>query len=152
MEVFARDRALQLQGRSQLFSLNGEIARQNLELLDRGSIAWTSRRFVRCLDPVLDVFLPRRICHLDGEALKVSPGVTTITAAMTDPTWQKYIEDGIKATNKSPACPSNASTIQKFKILPRDFSVETEELTPTLKLKRSVACKNFHDIIEEMYK
>jgi long-chain-fatty-acid--CoA ligase ACSBG len=89
--------------------------------------------------------------ELDGEALKVSPGVTTITAAMTDPTWQKYIEDGIKATNKSPACPSNASTIKKFKILPRDFSVETEELTPTLKLKRSVAAKNFHDIIEEMY-
>jgi long-chain-fatty-acid--CoA ligase ACSBG len=90
--------------------------------------------------------------ELDGDAKDVSPGVTTISAAMTDPVWLKYIEDAIKKTNNSPACPSNACKIQKFKILPRDFSVETDELTPTLKLKRSVACKIFHDIIEEMYK
>jgi long-chain-fatty-acid--CoA ligase ACSBG len=89
--------------------------------------------------------------ELDGDALDVSPGVTKISAAMTDPTWLKCVEDAIKKTNNSPACPSNACKIQKFKILPRDFSVETDELTPTLKLKRSVACKIFHDLIEEMY-
>ena len=64
--------------------------------------------------------------ELDGDARDVSPGVTTVSAAMKDPTWLKYIEDAIKKTNNSPACPSNASKIQKFKILPRDFSVENE--------------------------
>ena len=90
--------------------------------------------------------------ELDGEALEVNPEITTVSAAMTDPTWISYVEDAITKTNNSAACPSQASKVQKFKILPRDFSVETEELTPTLKLKRSTACKNFSDIIEEMYK
>ena len=63
----------------------------------------------------------------------------------------RYIQNAIDETNKSPACPSNASRIGKFVILPRDFSVETEELTPTLKLKRSTACKNFSEQIEAMY-
>merc|ERR1712139_115116 len=81
--------------------------------------------------------------ELDGDALEVNPAIKTISEAMKDETWQKYIQNAIDETNKSPACPSNASRIGKFVILPRDFSVETEELTPTLKLKRSTACKNF---------
>jgi len=82
----------------------------------------------------------------------VNPEVKTISAAQKDPIWLKYVEDAIRQTNMSAACPSNAAKIQKFKILPRDFSVENDELTPTLKLKRSVACKLHNDIIEEMYK
>jgi len=89
--------------------------------------------------------------ELDGDALEVNPAITKISEAMKDETWQKYIQNAIDETNKSPACPSNASRIQKFVILPRDFSVETEELTPTLKLKRSTACKNFSEQIEAMY-
>jgi long-chain-fatty-acid--CoA ligase ACSBG len=89
--------------------------------------------------------------ELDGDALEVNPAITKISEAMKDETWQKYIQNAIDETNKSPACPSNASRIGKFVILPRDFSVETEELTPTLKLKRSTACKNFSEQIEAMY-
>jgi long-chain-fatty-acid--CoA ligase ACSBG len=90
--------------------------------------------------------------ELDGPALDVNPDVKTISAAMTDPAWLKYVEDAIRQTNLSSACPSNAAKIQKFKILSRDFSVENDELTPTLKLKRSVACKIHLPVIEEMYK
>ncbi|GBG24983.1 Long-chain-fatty-acid--CoA ligase ACSBG2, partial [Hondaea fermentalgiana] len=47
--------------------------------------------------------------------------------------------------------PSNAARIQKFTILPLDFSVATDELTATLKLKRSVVADKYDDIIEAFY-
>jgi long-chain-fatty-acid--CoA ligase ACSBG len=90
--------------------------------------------------------------ELDGPAAEVNPDVKTISAAQNDAAYLKYIEEAIRQTNLSPACPSNAAKIQKFKILSRDFSVENDELTPTLKLKRSVACKIHADVIDEMYK
>lgn len=42
-------------------------------------------------------------------------------------------------------------TIKKFVILPREFTIDSNELTPTLKLKRKEICKAYRDRIEEMY-
>mmetsp|Transcript_9493 Transcript_9493/g.18518 ORF Transcript_9493/g.18518 Transcript_9493/m.18518 type:complete len:213 (+) Transcript_9493:645-1283(+) len=90
--------------------------------------------------------------ELDGAAANLKPSVKTISAAMHDKTFIDTITKAITATNKDPlCCPSNAAKIQKFSILPIDFSVETGELTSTLKLKRSVAAKKYVDIIEKIY-
>jgi long-chain acyl-CoA synthetase len=45
----------------------------------------------------------------------------------------------------------NYETIKKFTILGQDFSVETGELTASLKVKRKVCNAKFHDILEGMY-
>jgi long-chain acyl-CoA synthetase len=42
-------------------------------------------------------------------------------------------------------------TIKKYKILDQDFSIETGELTPTLKVKRKIVNDKFKNLIEEMY-
>ena len=42
-------------------------------------------------------------------------------------------------------------TIKKFVILPRDFSVEGGELTPTLKLKRKVIIEKYQEKINSLY-
>lgn len=90
--------------------------------------------------------------NLMGAALEVNPEVKTISEAINDPVWQKYIQAGIDVTNNNPnVCISNAWKIQKFKIVPRDFSIQTGELTATLKLKRSVAESMWLELIDSMY-
>jgi long-subunit acyl-CoA synthetase (AMP-forming) len=62
------------------------------------------------------------------------------------------IRKAIVATNKDgKCCPSNASAIQKFTILPRDFSSSTGELTPTLKTRRSEVEKANAALLDKLY-
>jgi len=46
---------------------------------------------------------------------------------------------------------SRYEQIKRFRILPRDFSAEQGEITPTLKLKRRVVQENFAAEIDELY-
>jgi long-chain acyl-CoA synthetase len=46
---------------------------------------------------------------------------------------------------------SRYEQIKRFRILPRDFSAEQGEITPTLKLKRKVVQENFAAEIDELY-
>ena len=43
-------------------------------------------------------------------------------------------------------------TPKKFLLLPEDFTVESGEMTPTLKVKRRVVQKKYAKEIEELYK
>lgn len=55
------------------------------------------------------------------------------------------------AVDKANASVSRAEAIRKFRILPGDFSVETGELTPTMKLKRNVVHDRYSEDIEKLY-
>merc|ERR1712048_713294 len=81
----------------------------------------------------------------------VFPGsdVRTVSAAMTDEAVIAHVKAAIVEGNK--AAPNRNSTIKKFTILPYDFSVEGEELTSTLKLKRSVTLKHFAEVAGRVY-
>ncbi|MBF0597318.1 AMP-dependent synthetase/ligase [Faecalibacter rhinopitheci] len=45
----------------------------------------------------------------------------------------------------------NWEQIKKFAIIPNEFTIETGELTPTLKMKRKVILKKFDSIIQNIY-
>jgi long-chain acyl-CoA synthetase len=47
---------------------------------------------------------------------------------------------------------ANYERVRKFKILDQPFSIETGEMTPSLKLKRKVIEERYGDLIEDMYK
>ncbi|KAK4318096.1 hypothetical protein Pmani_010879 [Petrolisthes manimaculis] len=61
----------------------------------------------------------------------------------------RAIQDGIDRANK--IAPSNAQRLQKWTILPRDFSVPGGELGPTMKLKRPVVTQKYCETIERFY-
>ncbi len=46
---------------------------------------------------------------------------------------------------------SRFEQIKRFVILPRDFTMENDEVTPTLKLKRRAIMRNFADAVEALY-
>ena len=46
---------------------------------------------------------------------------------------------------------SNPEQLKKFSILPRDFTIDDGELTPTLKIRRKQINENWSDIIDSMY-
>ena len=46
---------------------------------------------------------------------------------------------------------SSPEQIKKFTILPRDFSIDDGELTPTLKIRRKIINDNWATEIDNMY-
>ena len=46
---------------------------------------------------------------------------------------------------------SNPEQLKKFSILPRDFTIDDGELTPTLKIRRKQINQNWSSVIESMY-
>ena len=66
----------------------------------------------------------------------------------TDPDLTAEIETAVKQANLTV---SHAESIRKFRILPVDFTEDTGELTPTLKVKRNVVAEKFASDIEAIY-
>ncbi len=69
-----------------------------------------------------------------------------------DLTKNQVIYNIIKQTiEKTNARLSSSEQIKKFKILERDFSIEADEITPTMKLKRNVIVEKFEQVIVKLY-
>merc|ERR1712151_1493476 len=91
--------------------------------------------------------------ELDAAAARINPSVRTISAAMDDKTWIDAVTKAIKTANENgKVCPNNAFKIQKFCILPTNFSEQENELTPTKKLKRKNVETKYATLIDKMYK
>ena len=58
------------------------------------------------------------------------------------------IQIAVDAANKAV---SHAEAIKTFRVLPTDLSIDGGELTPTLKVKRSVVASKYAGLIEEIY-
>ncbi|KAG6963742.1 hypothetical protein JG688_00008013 [Phytophthora aleatoria] len=90
---------------------------------------------------------------LDKVALAVAKEIgsdaTTVSDAQSCEKFRQYISDGMARANTRAA--SRAQQVQKFSIIPRDFSIGGNELTPTMKVKRSVVEKMYMENIEKMY-
>lgn len=117
---------------------NIEGALKSHELIGEAVIIGDRRKFLAALI-ILDPEATSRFASqrgLSSERLHENADVLTQI---------QYAVDDVNATL------ARVETIKKFKVLPRQFSIEYGELTPTLKVKRKNVYKNFAAEIEAMY-
>ncbi|GAC69526.1 AMP-dependent synthetase/ligase [Gordonia soli] len=72
----------------------------------------------------------------------------TVADLVDDADLRTEIQSAIDAANETV---SHAEAIKKFRILPADFTEETGEMTPTLKVKRNVVVDKYADQISAIY-
>ena len=65
-----------------------------------------------------------------------------------DPDLRSEIELAVKEANQAV---SKAEQIRKFRVLPVDFTEDTGELTPTLKVKRKIVAEKFAADIDALF-
>jgi len=76
------------------------------------------------------------------------PDGTTIADRVEDPLLRSALESAIADANRAV---SRAEAIRTFRVLPRDWTEQTGELTPSLKVKRNVVMKEYADEIAAIY-
>jgi long-chain acyl-CoA synthetase len=86
----------------------------------------------------------------DLEAFAKEHGIPTENrdALVKDPHVLKLFQDAVDEVNAHLA---RYETVKRFEVLPVEFTQETGELTPTLKVKRKVVSKKYQEEIEQMY-
>ncbi|MDG4765175.1 AMP-dependent synthetase/ligase [Solwaraspora sp. WMMD406] len=76
------------------------------------------------------------------------PADRTVAHLRDDPALRAEIQQAVDEANRSV---SSAESIRRFRILDRDFTEATGELTPSLKVKRTVVLSNHEAEITEIY-
>ena len=76
------------------------------------------------------------------------PAGASVADLAHDPDLLAEVDAAVEQANLSV---SHAESIRKFRILPVDFTEDTGELTPTMKVKRKVVAEKFADDIAAIY-
>ena len=76
------------------------------------------------------------------------PAGATVAELADDPDLVAELQSAVDDANSAV---SRAESIRKFRVLPVDFTEEGGEMTPSLKLRRSVIAKTFADDIAAIY-
>ena len=90
---------------------------------------------------------------LDGEAAPSwarARGITagSLAALASDPQVLAEVAAGVAAANEQLA---RVQQVKRWRLLPVEWTAQTEELTPTLKLKRRVVHAKYADVIDSLY-
>jgi long-chain acyl-CoA synthetase len=88
---------------------------------------------------------------LDGDAAARFRSERALAGDAAHPDHPAIVAEVQRAIDAVNAELARVEQVKKFRILGAPFSIETGELTPTLKLKRSVVARKFAEEIESMY-
>jgi long-chain acyl-CoA synthetase len=111
-------------------------------LVGQAAVIGDRRSFISALI-VLDADMARVWANRRGRSEE------TLADLAVDPEMLGEIQKIVDAAN---AEVSQAESVRKFRVLPVEWTSETGELTPTLKLKRRVIAERYAKEIEELYR
>jgi len=86
--------------------------------------------------------------NIQAWAVEHGLGTKSVAELAALPEVTRLIEGEVEERNRHLA---SFESIKRFHILPRDFSIEDGEMTPTLKIKRKVVVQKFQNELESLY-
>ncbi len=98
--------------------------------------------------PFLTALLTLDPDKVRAEAARAGSPATDVASAARCEIFRAHLRQQIDRIDRTLA---RHETIKKFVIVDEDFSVDTGELTPTMKLKRRVIHEKYRSLIESMY-
>lgn len=110
-------------------------------LVSQAVVVGDGRHFVACLLTLDEEALP------SWGGLHGKPGLD-LAAARTDPDVLAALQSAVDGANTAV---SRAESIRKFRVLPRDFTIENGYLTPSQKVKRTDVLRDFADEVDALY-
>lgn len=150
MGAFDADGSLRIVGRKKdliITAAGKNIAPQNIEsdlrnhpLVSEAIVVGEGRKYLAAL-LTLD---PEKLTRWAQQHNKLGE----LESLAADPDLLAEIQAGIDQIN---ARGSHAEGIRKFRVLAHDLTTEAGELTPTMKVKRSVVYEHFGEIIDDLY-
>jgi long-chain acyl-CoA synthetase len=85
---------------------------------------------------------------LIGDRLPYVTALVTINAAEVADSAETEVKKAVARVNRKLA---PFEQIRKFRIIERDFSIESGELTPTMKVRRNRVLENHRELVSELY-
>jgi long-chain acyl-CoA synthetase len=130
---------------------NNPVVEQILVLGDNRK--YISALIVPSYDNIMQLFRQKNIAFDESKLVYATiNGMETCVEVGEDlayhPETYKLVDEAIKRVNEDLA---DYAAIKRFKIIPRKFTEERGELTPTLKIKNRVVFANYAKEIEELY-
>jgi len=86
--------------------------------------------------------------HIDRWARERGIDYDRLEELAEHPKVKKLIDQEVQERNEQLA---SFETVKKVRIVPGDFSIDSGELTPTLKIRRKVVTEKYQKLLDEMY-
>jgi long-chain acyl-CoA synthetase len=121
-----------------------DVIRSN-SLVSQCMVIGDAKPFIACLITLDQEELPN---WAGREGITLTPGTNAVVALRDNPHLRASLQKSIDEAN---ATVSKAESIREFRVLDDDFSIETGEMTPSLKVKRRVVLEKYAKVVDEIY-